>query len=108
MKSYKYVIQLPPNKTLEQVFTDMNDIVENFSVLFATMKSYSVNNGCNITRNFDESTNTVTLIYEWPDQESVDKFYEYVNVVFDYNEFLNSYKTYLQENGGNFTKIDIV
>lgn len=107
MKSYRYIIQIPPNKTIEKIFSDMDGIFENFSVLFATMKSYSVSNGCNITRSFDESTNTVTLTYEWPDQESVDKFNEYVNVICDYNLFLNSYKTYLQENGGNFTKIDI-
>lgn len=100
-------MQLPSDKTLQQVFSDMDGVFENFSASLSTMKTHSVNNGCNITRSFDEDTRTITLTYDWPDQSAVDSFYEFANSICDYNALLDSYKAYLEANGGSFTKIDV-
>jgi hypothetical protein len=61
--------------------------------------------GAIFDRLYDPTTNTLTMIYLWPDQETVDLFYEKVMEKFDYQQLFTDVQTTIESAGGTFSRV---
>jgi len=73
----KYVTKLPMNFSFASLL-ELDQSVSNRLRVFAD--KIETLEDCTITKDYDETTNTYTIVYEWTSQEAIDAFYTWANV----------------------------
>ena len=100
MIKIEYTIKFPDGSDPQSFFpTDIRNQL-------AESKSLALNElGAIFDRLYDPSTNTVTMIYLWQDQATVDLFYERAMAILDYPVAVAHMIQLIEDAGGTYTRV---